>query len=140
MYIQIQSILVICCSLFLLIDDTHIYNLPAGMYMRLEFMFLSMIIHGSNSPSWNIDVCLRPLIDKLKHLWSSRALIYDVSRIYFLMKIDLMWTINDFPTYEMISGWSTHGKLVKNCITWCQSTVTLCLVFNLVSRSFLVLV
>jgi len=90
MYIQIQSILVICCSLFLLVDDTHIYNLPAGMYMRLEFMFLSMIIHGSNSPSWNIDVCLRPLIDKLKHLWSSRALIYDVSRIFFLMKIDLM--------------------------------------------------
>ena len=22
-----------------------------------------------------------------------------------------MWTINDFPTYEMVSGWSTHGKL-----------------------------
>ena len=29
---------------------------------------------------------------------------------------------------------------VKNCMTWCQSMVTLCLVFNLVSRSFLVLV
>ena len=23
----------------------------------------------------------------------------------------LMWTINDFPTYGMLSGWSTHGKL-----------------------------
>jgi len=22
-----------------------------------------------------------------------------------------MWTINDFPAYEMLSGWSTHGKL-----------------------------
>jgi len=22
-----------------------------------------------------------------------------------------MWTINDFPTYRMVSGWSTHGKL-----------------------------
>jgi len=22
-----------------------------------------------------------------------------------------MWTINDFPAYDMISGWSTHGKL-----------------------------
>jgi len=22
-----------------------------------------------------------------------------------------MWTINDFPAYGMLSGWSTHGKL-----------------------------
>jgi hypothetical protein len=22
-----------------------------------------------------------------------------------------MWTINDFPAYEMVSSWSTHGKL-----------------------------
>jgi len=22
-----------------------------------------------------------------------------------------MWTINDFPAYEMVSGWSTHKKL-----------------------------
>jgi len=109
-----------------------------------------------------------------------------------------MWTINDFPTYGMLSGWSTYGKLVcpyfmkknkaftltnrgkasfftvtvvschiiigtkrtekisllaelkrmlhpcvflvKNCMMLYQNTVTLCLVFNQVSRSFLVLV
>jgi hypothetical protein len=22
-----------------------------------------------------------------------------------------MWTINDFMAYQMVSGWSTHGKL-----------------------------
>jgi len=107
-----------------------------------------------------------------------------------------MWTINDFPGYGMVSGWSTHEKLaypycmknnkafmltnddkasfftvtdvscqritstkrtkmsfllvelkrllhhcifqMKNCMTWCQSTVTLCLVSNPVSKSFLV--
>jgi hypothetical protein len=27
------------------------------------------------------------------------------------MKTSLMWNINDFPAYEMISGWSTHEKL-----------------------------
>jgi len=27
------------------------------------------------------------------------------------MRAALMWTINDFPAYGMISGWSTHGKL-----------------------------
>jgi hypothetical protein len=27
------------------------------------------------------------------------------------MRAALMWTINDFPAYEMVSGWSRHGKL-----------------------------
>lgn len=27
------------------------------------------------------------------------------------MKVALMWSINNFPTYEMLSGWVTHGKL-----------------------------
>jgi hypothetical protein len=27
------------------------------------------------------------------------------------MRVALMWTINDFPAYGMVSGWSTHGKL-----------------------------
>jgi hypothetical protein len=43
-----------------------VYNLPTEMCMRLEFMFLSMVILGSNSLGQNIDVCLRPLIHKLK--------------------------------------------------------------------------
>jgi hypothetical protein len=113
------------------------------------------------------------------------------------MKTPLIWTINDFPAYGMVSSWSTHEQLacsyymennkaftlitvkrlfliatsnscqritstertkmtsllvelkgmlyyhffwVKNFMTWCQSMMTLCLVFILVSRSFLVLV
>jgi len=169
------------------------------MCMRPEFMFLSMVIPGPSSPGRNIDVCLRSLIDELTQLWSSGSLTYDISRKQnFVMRAALMWTINDFPAYEMVSGWSTHGKLacpycmennkaftlinrgkasffdchchllppnhryrknkkdfflaelkrmlhprvfsVKNCLMLCQSTVTLCLVSNQVSRSFLVLV
>ena len=169
------------------------------MCMRLEFMFLSTVIPGPNSPGWNIDVCLRPLIDELTQLWSSGALTYDISRQQnFLIRAALMWTINDFPVYGMFSSWSTHRKLacpycmennkaftlanggkasffdchhrflplnhryrknikdffvgklekmlhprvflVKNCMMLSQSTVTLCLAFNQVSKSFLVLV
>jgi len=33
-----------------------VYNLPSGMCMRLEFMFLSMVIPGPSSPGRNIDV------------------------------------------------------------------------------------
>jgi hypothetical protein len=52
------------------------------------------------------------LIDELKQLWSSEALTYDVSRKQnFIMKAALMWTINDFLAYRIVSGWSTHVKL-----------------------------
>jgi hypothetical protein len=68
-----------------------VYNLPPGICMRLEFMFLSMVILGPSSPVRNIDVCLRPLIDELAQLWSSRALTYDISRKQnFLMRATLM--------------------------------------------------
>jgi hypothetical protein len=162
-------------------------------------MFLSMVIPGPSSPGRNIDVCLRPLIDELAQLWSSGALTYDISRKKnFVMRAALMCTINDFPAYGMVSGWSMHEKLacpyymennnaftltnggkasfltftvvschritstkitemisllaelkrmlhprvflVKNSMMLYQSTVTLCLVSNQISRSFLVLV
>jgi hypothetical protein len=68
-------------------------------------MFLSTVMPGPNSLGLNINVCLRPLIDELMQLWSSRVLTYDVSKKQnFLMKTALMWTINDFPAYGMISG------------------------------------
>jgi hypothetical protein len=57
-----------------------IYNLPSGMCMSPNFMFLSMVIPDPNSLSQNIDVCIQLLIDELKQLWSSRPLTYDISR------------------------------------------------------------
>jgi len=82
-----------------------VYNLPPGMCMRPEFLSLSTVIPGLSSPGQNIDVCLRPLIDELAQLWSSRALTYDILRKQnFLMRAALMWTINDFPAYGMLSG------------------------------------
>ena len=75
-------------------------------------MFSSMVIPGPNNPGHNINVCLRPLIDELKQLWSSRALTYDVSmKKNFQMKAAVMWIINVVFAYGMISGWSTHEKL-----------------------------
>jgi hypothetical protein len=55
-----------------------VYNLPPGMCMRPEFMFLSMVIPDPSSPGRNIDVCLRPLIDELTQLWSFGSLTYDI--------------------------------------------------------------
>jgi len=43
---------------------------------------------------------------------ASRALTYDVSmKQNFLMNATLMWTINNFSGYRIVSSWSTHGKL-----------------------------
>jgi hypothetical protein len=68
-------------------------------------MFLSMVIPGLNSSGQNIDVCLQPLIDELTQLWSSKALTYDVLRKQnFFMRAALMWTINDFLVYGMVSS------------------------------------
>jgi hypothetical protein len=68
-----------------------IYILRPGMFIRQEFMFLSMVIPNLNSPGWNIDIYLQPLINELMYLWSSRALTYDVSRKYnFNIKAALM--------------------------------------------------
>jgi hypothetical protein len=68
-------------------------------------MFLSIVLPGPSSPGQNMDVCLCSLIDELMQLWSFRALTFDISRKHnFVMRVGFMWTINDFPTYGMISG------------------------------------
>ena len=55
---------------------------------------------------------MQPLIDDLKLLWNTGVVTYDVSlKQNFVMKACLMWIINDFPAYGMLSGWMTMGKL-----------------------------
>ena len=74
-------------------------------------MFLSCLIPGSRNPKAGIDVYLEPLVDDLKKLWFGVE-TYDISRKKnFIMRANLMWTINDFPAYGMLSGWGIQGKL-----------------------------
>jgi len=81
------------------------------MCMTKPFMFLSCLIPGPRNPKAGIDVYLEPLVDDLKKLWDGVE-TYDISRKKnFIMRASLMWTINDFPAYGMLSGWGTQGKL-----------------------------
>ena len=57
-------------------------------------MFLTVLVPGPTNPKGKIDVFLQPLIAELKSLHAA-----------------LMWTINDFPVYSMMSGWSIAGML-----------------------------
>ncbi|XP_019228511.1 PREDICTED: uncharacterized protein LOC109209654 [Nicotiana attenuata] len=87
------------------------YNLSPWICMKPEYIMLSMIIPGPSSPGNDIDVYLQPLIAELKELWEFGVETFDVeSNQMFQMRAALMWTISDFPTLAMLSGWSTKGK------------------------------
>jgi hypothetical protein len=48
--------------------------------MKLEFIFLSMVIPGPYNPGTNIDIFVKSLIDELNQLWLVETLIYNVLR------------------------------------------------------------
>lgn len=89
-----------------------VYNLPPWMCMKPSFTQMPVLIPGPNSPTQDIDIYLRPLVEELKELWSNGIRVYDAhKKEWFTLRAVLLWTINDFPAYAMLSGWSTKGKL-----------------------------
>ncbi|XP_021804336.1 uncharacterized protein LOC110748694, partial [Prunus avium] len=88
------------------------YNLPPWKCMKANFSMMTLLIPGPNAPGRNIDVYLRPLVDELKELWEDGVQTFDVStEASFRMHACVLWTINDFPAYGNLSGWSTKGYL-----------------------------
>ena len=88
------------------------YNLPPDMCMKQELMFLTILVPGPNHPKRSLDIFLQPLIEELKDLWFNGVNAYNIStKQNFLLRAVLMWTINDFLAYAMLSGWTTHGRL-----------------------------
>ncbi|XP_059316109.1 uncharacterized protein LOC132066941 [Lycium ferocissimum] len=80
--------------------------------MKPPYCFLSLLIPGPKAPGNDIDVYLEPLVDELRELWYYGVDTYDASRREnFCMRAALLWTINDFPAYAYLSGWSTKGAL-----------------------------
>ncbi|XP_050374570.1 uncharacterized protein LOC126792127 [Argentina anserina] len=94
-----------------------VYNLPPWLCMKQPYLMLSLLIPGPKSPGKDIDVYLQPLVEELKSLWDQGIPTYDAfKKETFNMRAAVMWTINDFPAYAMLSGWSTKGKLAcPNC-------------------------
>ncbi|GLT52919.1 hypothetical protein SLA2020_262280 [Shorea laevis] len=88
------------------------YNLPPWRCMKDPHIILSLLIPGPTAPGNDIDVYLRPLVDDLHELWSEGISTYDaLAQQTFKLHAALLWTINDFPAYANLSGWSTKGKL-----------------------------
>ena len=73
---------------------------------------LSLLISSPTSPGNDIDVYLPSPVEELKELWDVGVETFDVSsKKSFQMHVALLWTINDFPAYGDISGWSIKGAL-----------------------------
>ncbi|XP_056697353.1 uncharacterized protein [Spinacia oleracea] len=92
------------------------YNLPPWLCMKSTSFILSLIIPGKSGPGMDIDVYLQPLIHELKLLWEGVDAFDAHSGKSFKMRAALHSTINDFPAYAMLSGWSTKGyKACPSC-------------------------
>ena len=88
-----------------------IYNLPPWLCMKRKYMMLSLLISGPKQPGNDIDVYLTPLIEDLKILWENGVEVYDGYRKEsFNLRAMLFGTINDFPAYGNLSGYSIKGQ------------------------------
>ncbi|GJS84098.1 putative transposase-associated domain-containing protein [Tanacetum coccineum] len=81
------------------------YNLPPWLCMKKQSV-LSSIILGEKGPGNDIDVYLQPLIKKLKLLWAGVDAYDAFSKQHFKLRASLLWTVNDFPAYANLFGWS----------------------------------
>nr|XP_004494940.1 uncharacterized protein LOC101496411 [Cicer arietinum] len=92
------------------------YNLPPWMCMKQPYFMLSLLIPGPKGPGNNIDIYLQPLVQELQELWDDGIETFDAyKKETFQLRAAMMWTINDFPAYANLSGWSTKGQYACPC-------------------------
>lgn len=73
---------------------------------------MSLLIFGLQALSKDMGKYLCPLVDELKELWNDDVHTFDMlSGDFFRIHACLLWTINDFPVYGNMSGWSTKGGM-----------------------------
>ncbi|KAL0303019.1 UNVERIFIED_CONTAM: hypothetical protein Sradi_6170000 [Sesamum radiatum] len=93
-------------------SDAEAWNLPPGMCMSSEYMFLTMVIPDPSNPKRLTDVYLESLIEELLQLWYVGVRMYNhAMNNEFIMRVALMWIMNGLPAYGMVSGWSNVGVM-----------------------------
>ncbi|XP_074298117.1 uncharacterized protein LOC141628934 [Silene latifolia] len=100
-----------------------IYNLPPWLCMKRKYLMLSLLISGPKQPGNDIDVYLEPLIDDLKLLWDEGVEVYDAYHgETFNLRAMIFCTINDFPAYGNLSGYTVKGA--KACPICEEDTIS----------------
>lgn len=88
-----------------------IYNLPPWLCMKRKYIMMSLLIQGPRQPGNDIDVYLAPLIEDLQKLWKDGVSMWDAySKEVFTLRAMVFCTVNDFPAYKNLSGYSTKGQ------------------------------
>ena len=86
-------------------------NLPPGVCMQRQNMFLSLIIPGPEYPGKNMSVYMEPLVDDLLIAWQQGVRTYDaVTNEHFTMYVWYHTSLHDLPARAIFCGWCTHGK------------------------------
>ena len=88
---------------------------------------LCLIIPNKKSiTSKNFDIYMKPLLEKLQTLWSTRITVNNVARYrgeaQFNLKAILLWTLHNFSTYGVVAGCVTKGYLV--CHVCLKNTIS----------------
>ncbi|XP_021603897.1 uncharacterized protein LOC110608925 [Manihot esculenta] len=98
------------------------YNLPPGMCMKDEYMFLTITIPGPKNPKEKLDVYMQPLVKEMKELWEIGVNTYDAfQQNNFIMRAALIWTISDFLAYSILSG---HRKFLPDDHPFCRNKIS----------------
>ncbi|XP_074298224.1 uncharacterized protein LOC141629053 [Silene latifolia] len=80
------------------------------LFAQRKYLMLSLLISGPKQPGNDIDVYLEPLIDDLKLLWDTGVDVYDAYHAEtFNLRAMIYCTINDFPAYGNLSGYTVKG-------------------------------
>lgn len=92
------------------------YNLPPWMCMKRSSLILSLVIPSPTSPGIAIDMYLQPLVEELRELWDVGVESFNASfNTRFQLRAALIRTINDFPAYSYVFGWSMKGMFACPC-------------------------
>eukprot|EP00256_Glycine_max_P035928 XP_006582699.1 uncharacterized protein LOC102669134 [Glycine max] len=87
-----------------------IYNLPPWLCMKRKYIMLCMMIAGPRQPGNDINVYLTPLIEDLRTMWEHGVDVWDENlQETFRLRAMVLCTINDFPAYGNLSGYSVKG-------------------------------
>uniref|UniRef100_A0A151UDV0 Transposase-associated domain-containing protein n=1 Tax=Cajanus cajan TaxID=3821 RepID=A0A151UDV0_CAJCA len=87
-----------------------IYNFPPWLCMKRKYVILCMMIAGTKQSGNDIDVYLSPFIEDLRILWEEGVDVFDgYHQQSFKLHAMILCTINDFPTYGNLSGYSVKG-------------------------------
>ena len=87
-----------------------IYNLPPWLCIKQKFMMFSRVISRPRQLENDIDAYLSPLIENLTKLWDEMVDVFDETQNdTFKLHAMVFYTINDFPTYRNLSGYSVKG-------------------------------